>query len=374
MVKRSLPIRYIIADVFLVGFSFIIMYIFKKETLTITIPYLKLFILYYFTWTVSSIFNKKFDKNSYSSVYGVFSRIFLSCLYHLFFIVFVIVIMNLFAFSRIHILGACFILFLLELSLFLYYYVRSPGEIGKVSKSIYKNTIEFSISLLSMDFVIFTGSLGIGFYFIQKYLNTHLLNNKSAFILIGVWFTFGMATSKFNKKRTGSKNIWYLLDPIIKTVLFIILSISLLIFLIRLDISLKILTPVLLFYFIFDSLLYFVLYKNGFFSKKQVTENSPAYSQDLLKITDSNLKNNSVDCGTNGYSIKLKNFNIRFQKLLSCLPNFNDLSIKETKNEDLSNLNPLPDNSFDVILNISRFNDINYINRSLLKIHNKLND
>ena len=373
MENNKLSTKFIFTNILLVGFSFLIIYFMKKETFLLPVDYIKLFILFFITWAVSSSYNKKFKKNSYISINNVFSIIIRSNLYHLFILVFILVLFNLFDFSRVHIMGAFLLLFLFELVLYLFYYNSSYNNQNNMENDNQENTIGTSNLLMAGDFVIFLVSMSLGYYLIEKQWLFQFAYFKEGLIFSSLWYIFGMATSKFEKAKNINTNIWYLFDQIIKSVLFILLSISLLIFFLRLDIPLKLAITILSIYLCFELIFYLLIYKIGYFKEKLGIKRQSKTSNGLekLKITDTNLKNSSSKSNIRGYK-KILKFDKNFHNLLINIPNIKHLFIKQKDNKNHSQLSNIPDSSLDVYINTGRFNDIQYINKYLTTVHEKL--
>lgn len=374
MENNKIPLRYIIAEIFLVICSFFLMNIFKNETLLLTENYTKLLILYFITWLGTSSFNSKFDKSSFVSLNRLFSTLIRSSLFHLYILTFVLVILDLFEFSRLHILGSCFILFLFELALYLYYYNMMPYSPDYKMENSTSTRIEVTNLLFLGDLIIFLLSIGIGCLLASQHCKFTLLDYKNSLILTGLWFIFGMSTLKFNKNRKVDRNIWYLIDPVLKSTLFILLSISLLIFFVRFDVPLEFVFISLSIYLVLDVTFYVILDKLDFFNipEKNNKDTVNANGQDLLEITDKNLKEQLLDTVEKVDVGEVKNYKNKFLRLLNSIPRLADLRLGDIDSTDISDIDDLPDTGVDVIFHTGRFNDIHYINRFLLKLHEKI--
>lgn len=367
--KNQLPLIYIIINILMVFFSFLVMNYIKRGTIILSEGYCRLLLLYFIIWILISLFNGKFKTESYKSFTSVFTNTLLSTLYQIYVLAFLIVIFNLFEYSRLHILGAYGFLLIFELILLSHYFYTYQNNVHKPDQDPkYKKLTNVSVKLLLIDGFLFILSMAVGYYLVYNHLPGNILSLQMGILFIGLWFLFGMWTSKFHRNIRDLKNFWYIITPILKTFLFIVLTSSLLVYFARINLPFKIIVSILIFYLISDGTLYLILNKLGFFNKKNHINSDKKSQQKQLEITDPELRNNDNSCPHNN----IHKYHRKFQNLLEKIPNFDNLWVLEKHSTEIKDLDRYSKHSLDAIINTCRFNHISYINRYLIELHHKL--
>jgi len=115
-------------DFLLVGFSFYLAYYYRTGGFSLSQTYIKLIIAYYCFWLFINYITKRYErsfKGNFLSLFGLNAK---AVIYILYLLAFTTVLLQLSAISRKQVLGACFILFVLEIITFGTYYFLKKGK------------------------------------------------------------------------------------------------------------------------------------------------------------------------------------------------------------------------------------------------------
>ena len=189
-------------DFFLLNISFFLLNWWKRESLDLSSAYLKLLLLSYLGWLVVTLFTKKFRVSSYKGYWGGIFMFARSGLYAVYLVSFVVVLMGLSGFSRIHVFGIWFLLAIQEGLLFsLYYRVRGKSTvIHEDEESRTWERHDLSRFLLVSDFLLVVLSFFILNYLKRGHLYLSLEYEQLLLTICGLWFVSSMITRKFEKR------------------------------------------------------------------------------------------------------------------------------------------------------------------------------
>ena len=146
-------------DFNLLNISFFAMNYLKRGTLALTPVYVKLLFAFYLIWLLVSLFTKKFHPNYFKNYRDMIFNLIINALFMVYCASFMVVIMGLPAFSRLHVFGTFWILLFLELILFkIFYNSIANGKAVPFEEvdSTAKAKPKLSVSLLISDFFIIT--------------------------------------------------------------------------------------------------------------------------------------------------------------------------------------------------------------------------
>ena len=115
-------------DFLLVGFSFYMAYYVRTGGFSLSQTYIKLIIAYYCFWAFINYVTKRYEKSFKGNFLHLLVLNLISVIYILFLLSFTTVLLQLSGISRKQVLGACFILFVLEIITFGTYYFLKKGK------------------------------------------------------------------------------------------------------------------------------------------------------------------------------------------------------------------------------------------------------
>lgn len=196
-------------DFILLNAAFFFCNLLKRGGLGLSGTYTKLLFLFYFCWVISAIMGNKFKLSSYRG-YGPGMLTFLrSSLYLTYVMAFMVVVLGLASYSRLHIFGTCLMLFALEGMVWSFYNRLSNARatdrvtLGNIlgAFKIEKN-ISYSLAFMDLCLVVIS-------FFCVNYLkrgSLELLPGYSQLFLIflGLWFVASVVTGKFVVARFKS--------------------------------------------------------------------------------------------------------------------------------------------------------------------------
>ena len=192
-----------ITDFCLLNISFFAMNYWTQGTWEFSPAYIKLLMLFYFIWFFISFFTKKFRFASYRSYAAVISLYTRSAVYTACCASFVVVMMGLPAFSRLHVLVIWFMMAIQEVLIFSVYYmtIGESAILNDEKEDIgARQEANYSIFLLLTDFLI----VGVSF-FIINYLKTGSFGlrpqyNQLLLVIYALWLITSLTTNKFARR------------------------------------------------------------------------------------------------------------------------------------------------------------------------------
>jgi len=371
-------------DFNLLNISFFAMNYWKRGTLALTPIYVKLLFAFYLIWLLVSLFTKKFHPNYFNNYRDVISVLVKNSLFIVYCTSFMVVIMGLPAFSRLHVFGTIGILLFSELIIFsIYYNSIANGKAVPFEEvdSAAKEQPNLSVFLFISDFLIIT-FIFFAIHYIKR--DTVVLSNeyeKLFLTMCGLWFLTSLITSKFNKSYL--ENILFAMVSCTKAALLMAVTMAVIIFAFR------------LFYYsrgqIFGTFLILlmleaVLYYMYFIFRKGKEAGRDIESADeinaFLKQHELILDPDRQDDGSDRFTpVKEKLYHVLdfFSPwLFDVIDNSIDLSkigrdcTAISSSDDISEVQNLDNNSLQLFINLHKVNDIRWVNRYFLKIYEKL--
>jgi hypothetical protein len=223
------------ADFLLLNAAFFALNYWKRETLELSPIYFKLLLAFYGIWLLVSLGTKKFRLRPQKGYWHAVRAIWKAGAYLVYSMAVIIVLMELYAFSRAHVFGTCLLFILLEWALFSAFYrglLRSgPPPLADRANSM-RDRAGFRVPLAVADFFL----VGISF-FVVNYLKRdglHLLPEYEHLLLLiyGLWFMVSLVTHKFEQRH--HLNFYHAFWPWMKAAILLFFTLALAVFLFRL--------------------------------------------------------------------------------------------------------------------------------------------
>ena len=375
IIKKSSLIWMKFIDFLLVGFSFYVAYYVRTGGFGLSQTYIKLMIAYYCFWAFINYVTKRYEKSFRGNFLSLFVLNAKAVIYILYLLSFTTVLFQLSGISRKQVLGACFILFVLEIITFGTYYFLQKGKSidlekeekieEKIKRYSFKRTI-IDVILLFLSFQIVNIVRRETFSYSDDFLFIIL-------IITALWFLTAIFTGKF--KRNGNKNIWYLLSPYIKSIILILFSLTLVVFIFR------------YFYFsrleLFGTVLIFGLLEIIVFSFMIIFKKSESGEKDIESVSDIKkiLKQEklSLEDNISGDFSTAELLKMEYLSEQHELHNFisENISLKDINEKLLEvfdtrarfNIQHLAIKSISLFINLHQINDFRWLNRYLLLLH-----
>lgn len=370
----------ILADFLLVGLSFFIVYYYRRSSLALSDTYFNLLLAYYGFWLLVAWVERKFQKLATRRLKSVIWLNGRTALYLLFLISFLTILMQLSGLSRRQVLGACGLLFIFESLLFGFLaWRRKNGDPQETN--VEKNAVIGRISY--QRFLLDAFLLLLSFLTINL-IRRHSLIFSSDYILIaysvtGLWFLFSVFTQKFSKSAY-SKNIWYFLSPLIKTLLLMTFTLTMALFLLyRFYFSRLELFGTVLVFGALELLVFTLMYAlkhsgNSDKDLESISEIHKIASQKPLNLKV--LKNGALSAR----SLLQREYLAEYPELFNFIEsnlNFEDIPEKELIVVDTRrsyNIMHIQPGSASLFINLRRLNDFRWLNRYLIRLHQRVSD
>ena len=187
-----------ILDIFLLNASFMAMNYFKSGTFALQpFYYVKLLITFNLIWLTTSLLMKKFDPDAYRKYHDVIMVFSKAAIIACYIISFMVVVMGLFAFSRLHIFGTFCLLIIGEITIFtIYYFGAGRKAYVPVEKPEVDTYVKQRISarLLISDFILFNFSFFILHYYKRSTVTLDQGYEKLLLIFYGLWIISSLIT------------------------------------------------------------------------------------------------------------------------------------------------------------------------------------
>jgi lipopolysaccharide/colanic/teichoic acid biosynthesis glycosyltransferase len=375
-----------IIDFILVNIAYFGMQYYKRGTLHL-VPhlYFNLLILFYVLWLVISLATGKFNLYNFPNLKNGFLVLGRCAVFKMYSLSFIVVIMGLYAYSRVQIFGTCILLFILEITAFAVFY-------GTIGKKIVQNHREYHVRILKFgafsiprflfDFVLLVAAFFLVNYFKRDSFHLSDEYENLFFVVCGLWLVTSIFTRKFERRHY--RNYYYAIAPHIKTVLLMMAIMSVLVFALR------------WFYYsrlqVFGTFTLFIVlemitYYLWFITRSPATQNRDIETIEEIKQTLNReelpdelehlaqLQNREPAPVRN----RLKN---KFLKDLPALYHFiefhldlNTIDERDTQvinTHTLYNIDTIDDHSLTLLVNLHRVNDFRWLNRYFLEIHKKI--
>ena len=295
-----------------------------------------------------------------------------------------VVIMGLFAFSRLHIFGTFCLLLIGETAIFTIYYLATdrqahvPVEKTEVD-GYWKQRI--SARLLIADFVFFNVSFFALNYYKRGTIDLDQDYQKLLLIFYGLWVISSLITRKFDKDT--ARNYWNALAACIKSMLLMTSVMALLVFAVRLHHFSRMqifgTLGILFFFEIFLYLFYFAVKKEKA-SKKDIEsfeEMKKYLEQEELDPDSESVFSDFIpdDPVRSKLETALEFFNPWLFKYIDNAIDLSKISKNNTKivsSEEILNVKTMDDHSLSLFINLHQLNDIRRLNEYFLELHRKL--
>jgi hypothetical protein len=201
--------KIVLIDFLLLSVAFLICHYLKHNNFRPDVAYTKLLLLFYMCWAFSGMMGNKFRVSSFQAFGPGVWTCFWSTVYLTYLISFLVVVLGLAGFSRLHIFGTCLLLFGLEVtawSVFNKVFNRRATDRVSLENILgpLKVVKNISYSLMFMDFC-----LAVLAFFSVNYLKRGDLAMlpdypKLFLIFLGLWFFTSFLTGKFAVRRYQS--------------------------------------------------------------------------------------------------------------------------------------------------------------------------
>ena len=295
-----------------------------------------------------------------------------------------VIIMGLYAFSRLHIFGTFCLLFIGETAIFTTYYL---GTGLKRHVPVKKTEVDgywkqrISARLLIADFIL----LAVSFFALSYYKRGTLVLDQDydqlLLIFFGLWIISSLITRKFDKDT--ARNYWNALTSCIKSMLLMTSVMAVLVFALRLHYFSRMQifgTLGMLFFFeIFLYLFYFAVKKEKA-SKKDIESIEEIKKYFEQKDLDHDKEDLSTDCIPDDpvrgkLETALEFFNPWLFKFIDNAIDLSKINKDNTNivsSEEILNVKTIDDQSLSLFINLRQLNDIRLMNEYFLELHNKL--
>lgn len=371
---------YAVADFVLLSISFFIVNYVKRGTFKLSPDYFRLLFLFHFIWFFVFLLTKKFRIFAYQHyLKGLLLHI-KSILFITYFISSYIVISGQTAYSRTHIFGTCLVFFVLGILLFSLFYLGSAraNQENSADRGEFKK-LNISIFLLVSDFLL----ISFAFYFMNLFKRGNFILSpeyeKILLIFYGLWLMTSIITKKFSIQNF--KNYYYALSACVKASILMGFTISVVIFAFRLFYFSRLqIFGTLLLLFILEAVLYYVYYilkneKEEIGDIESIESIKDFFGQKVLSVKNST---NSDEASISFMKLirdkYLKSYPQVFDFIYETidLSNLKDSEIAIMRSLDTFNLKMFDKNSIKLLLNLCRINDVRWINRYFLDLHENL--
>jgi hypothetical protein len=383
--KTHISFKFLVLDLFLLNASFMAMNYFKRGTFVLQpFYYVKLLIIFNIIWLISSLVMKKFDSDTYKGYRDVIMLFAKTTTITCYIVSIMVVIMGLFAFSRLHIFGTFCLLLIGETAIFTVYYFGTGRQahvrVEKTEVDVYVKQ-RISARLLIADFIFFNA----GFFALHYYKRGTLVLDqdyqKLLLIFYGLWAISSLITRKFDKDT--ARNYWNALTSCIKSFLLMTSVLAVLVFALRLHYYSRLqifgTLGILFFFEIFLYLLYFAIKKEKASKKdiESIEEINKYLEQKGLGPDSESLSAGFIpdDPVRSKLETALEFFDPWLFKFIDNGIDLSKISKNSTKivsSEEVFNVKNIDDHSLSLFINLHQLNDIRRLNEYFLELHSKL--
>ena len=398
-----------LGDAILLNFCFFMIHLMRKSSVGLSLSYLKLFVVFNLVWLPVAILTQKFSVQKYKDFNSSLLIILKSTLYMAYVLTFIIIILELFVFSRAHLFGTCFLYGISQIIVASAYFLIRGKEtpfLTTIEPETRDMQYRFSARKLLANFLLITGA-----FYSLNYMKrgAFVLSNdyeKALLLIYGVWFITAIYTGKFQQRRHS--NFIYAITPYVKSLILSIAVLSVIVFLFRLSFYSRLQIFGTFFLLGFAEILLYFLYSDLPISESNI--------KDIESVDEANkvFKQENLS-DSQEFSIRRKNFLYSAeteleQRYLRDQPelfrfiqeyiDFTDIDLADSvvlNEESLAQLEPvvapgellrggepvspqdtilkmraLKRRSLKLFVNLHRVNDIRRINRYFLEVHKKL--
>ncbi len=221
-------------DFLLLCFCFHFLNFWKRGRFVLDPMYAKLLFVFVGIWLFVSLSTRKFKYCTYEN-YGCGMTALVKCnLYTAYLAALLVVLTGLYSYSRTHIFGTCALMFFLEASILSgYYIVARPGRIqADLSAKDKSGRGRYEKALVVFDFFIAGFSFMAVHYWREGAWDLSADYEKLFVVFYGLWFVFSLVTGKFEARR--HRNYYHAVWPWVKSAVLIALGLAVVVFGLRL--------------------------------------------------------------------------------------------------------------------------------------------
>ena len=369
---------------FLLNISFFAMNYWKRGSFDLSPLYIKLLIAFNLICPTVSILMKKFNPDTYREYRYAIMLLVKSVVITGYLVCLMVVFMGLFAFSRFHIFGTLFLVLLGEIIVFtIYYLVTDRTSVitdEKTKVGIYQKQ-RISTRLLISDFLLINFSFIAVNYFKKGSFNLNPGYAELLITLYGVWIVASLITGKFDKDH--AQDIYNALTACIKSLALIVVSMSVLIYALRLQYYSRLQifgTIATLFFFEIFLYVFYVIFKKEKAREKDIesVEQLKAYfNQDNLIFDTPGSEAGFMpeDPVKDKLETTLDFLNPWLFKFVDNCIDLLKISKNNTRvlsTDDLVNIRNSDNKTLSLIINLYRLNHFRKVNQYFLEVHRKL--
>jgi hypothetical protein len=345
---------------------------------------MKLLIAFFIISLFVSLFVKKFHLTSYKSYWAAVILLAKSTVFNAYCVSFMVVVMGLIAYSRIHIFGTFTLLFALEFTIFSIYHLSKPKQETVQEKVLdveAQGKPGFSVFLLLSDFFIVSLSFFMVNFYKRGTFELHPEYEKLLLVIYGLWFLASFVTNKFDKRNF--QNYFYAIAPCAKAVILMIAVMSVLIFAFRLFYFSRIqIFGSFLMISLFESALYYFYFIFGLKREEDRDIESIEGLKTLTKQKELPLEIDIEDIRSRLTRPIREELQARYLKGYPWLFDFIDQSLDLSEiiraetaimdSADMFHLDLIDDHRIRLLINLHRVNDVRWINRYFLEVQKTL--
>lgn len=375
---------FVLTDFVLLNIAFFLLNYIKRGTFLLPSGYFTLLLFFYIFWLLIFFLMGKIQTQTLpfkSMLYQIFKSV-VALLYS---ISFLIIFLGYTSYSRMHIIGTCLLLLVWEFLLYSIMHIAG-SEVDVLSVPLHRKDsdsqkLKISIFLFIGDFLLLTFS-----FFMLNLIKTGTFSltveyEKILLLFYGIWLVASAVTRKFDIHNY--RNYYFAQAAGLKAVAFMGLMLSLCIFAFRLFSysRLHIFGTLLLFGFI-EALMYYFYYVLKFGGDVNGDIESVEGLKDFVEQKELPLEGTQQNLSLPGYISFMKLLYDRYLKqnprVFEFVDNSIDLSgiddreIAIINSPDLFNVQVFREESIRSLINLHKVNDVRWINRYFLEVHNRL--
>ena len=386
--EKQITYPFIFFDIAILIASFNGVHYYRQSTMSLSLIYVKLFVLILVSNILSSIVTKKYYIAYYSDFKEGLFKIISSNMLVTYIASLIILVKGLYGFSRGQLFGTITLFVGMELTLFTGYYLfrnktkfNAFQEVNKINFPEFK---KISLSLLLNDVIYLFVSFFVMTYIKRRHFELTYHYGDIFLIVSAIWIISSIFTNKFNVVR--HQNLTYVIAAYIKAYVLAVLTMSVLMFVLRLFYYSRLhffgTFTILLFIETISIYLSYLTWvhepksANSLpvedFVKKIQQENLPIkkdLTTDIDKLDQESILHRLAD--------ELKNSNTWLKELIHDtlrVENIAENKTKITASGEMDNVESIINQSLHLYINLHKVNDFQRINRYFLTVHNKIDD
>ena len=231
---RKLPLfLLVVVDFALLNLAFFLVNYWKQGSFDVSTRCGKLLIAFYGIWLIVSLTHKKFRVEGYEHFLSGLWKVMRSGVYLTYFVALMVVFMGLYSFSRGQVFGTCggFVAFESVLLALVYGLWKKNNGPGAQRSLPLKRPARISWRLAVVDFCL----VGVSFFIVNFFKRDGLQilpdYEKLLLLIYGLWFVCSLSTRKF--ERLDYTNYYHAFWPWIKAVVLMTLALGLILFFFR---------------------------------------------------------------------------------------------------------------------------------------------